>query len=48
MSYYGRQQNQKRSEATEQEALIAWCGWQQNQHPELMIRIIPSRFVVCQ
>lgn len=37
MSYYGRQQNQKRSEATEQEALIAWCGWQQNQHPELKL-----------
>jgi len=37
MNYYTRQQNKKRSEATEQEALIAWCGWMVNQHPELKL-----------
>ena len=35
MGYYRRQQDRKRSEATEQEALIMWCGWQQAKHPEL-------------
>jgi hypothetical protein len=37
MGYYSRQQNRKRSEATEQEALITWCGWQQPKHPELKL-----------
>ena len=37
MRYYIRQQNRKRSEATEQEAVISWCGWQQSQHPELKL-----------
>lgn len=37
MGYYTRQQNRKRSEATEQEALITWCGWMMNQHPELKL-----------
>lgn len=37
MGYYTRQQNRKRSEATEQETLIAWCGWQLNKYPELKL-----------
>lgn len=37
MGYYTGQQNRKRSEAAEQEALIAWCGWQQVKHPELKL-----------
>ena len=37
MNYYTRQQNRRRSEATEQETLIAWCGWQQAKHPELKL-----------
>ena len=37
MSYYKRLQNTKRSEATEQEQVINWCGWQQAQHPELKL-----------
>ncbi len=35
MGYYNRQQNRKRSEATEQEAVIQWCNWQQRKYPEL-------------
>lgn len=43
MGYYSRQQNRKRSEATEQEALIQWCGYQQGQYPELkLIYHIPN------
>ena len=37
MSYYIRSQNRKRSEATEQEALIEWCGWHEGRHPELKL-----------
>lgn len=37
MNYYKRQQNRKRSEATEQETLIQWCGWQQGKYPELKL-----------
>lgn len=37
MGYYTRQQNRKRSEATEQETLIQWCGWQQSKYPELKL-----------
>jgi len=37
MGYYNRQQYRKRSEATEQEELITWCGWMMNQHPELKL-----------
>lgn len=37
MSYYTRQQNRKRSEATEQEALIEWCGWKKGTFPELKL-----------
>lgn len=43
MSYYTRQQNRRRSEATEQETLIQWCGWQQSKCPELkLIYHIPN------
>lgn len=43
MSYYLKQQNRKRSEATEQEALILWCGQEQDKYPELkMIYHIPN------
>lgn len=43
MSYYARQQNRRRSEATEQETVIQWCGWQQASHPELkLIYHIPN------
>lgn len=43
MSYYTRQQARKRSEATEQEALIAWCMVFENRYPELkMIFHIPN------
>lgn len=43
MGYFTRQQTRKRSEATEQEALIVWCGWQQAKHPELkLIYHIPN------
>lgn len=37
MGYYNRQQNRKRSEATEQERLISWAGWQHNKYPELKL-----------
>ena len=37
MSYYTRQQNRRRGEATEQETLIQWCGWQQSKYPELKL-----------
>ena len=37
MGYYNRIQNRKRSEATEQERLISWAGWQQNRFPELKL-----------
>ena len=37
MGYYKRQQYRKRSEAAEQEAVIAWCGWMEKQHPELKL-----------
>jgi len=43
MGYYKRQQNRKRSEATEQEALMEWCVWQQGKYPELgLIYHIPN------
>ena len=43
MSYYTRQQNRRRSEATEQETVIQWCEWQQASHPELkLIHHIPN------
>jgi hypothetical protein len=43
MSYYTKQQNRRRSEATEQETLIQWCGWQQGKYPELkLIYHIPN------
>ena len=29
MGYYKRQQYRKRSEATEQETVIQWCGWEE-------------------
>lgn len=35
MDYHTRQQYRKRSEATEQEMVIQWCGWQEGKHPEL-------------
>lgn len=34
---YNRQQYRKRSEATEQERVVAWCGWRQQRHPELKL-----------
>lgn len=37
MGYYTRQQNRRRSEATEQETLIVWCGWHEAKHPELKL-----------
>ena len=37
MSYYRRQQNRKKSEATEQEALISWCRVFENRYPELKL-----------
>ena len=37
MGYYRAQQYRKRSEATEQEAVIEWCGWMERQHPELKL-----------
>lgn len=37
MSYYIRQQYRKRSEATEQETVIQWCGWHERKHPELKL-----------
>lgn len=43
MGYYTRQQNRRRSEATEQETVIQWCGWQQGKYPELkLIYHIPN------
>jgi len=37
------QQNRKRNEATEQEALMQWCSWQQSKYPELaLIYHIPN------
>lgn len=43
MSYYTRQQARRRSEATEQEALITWCRIFENRYPELkMIYHIPN------
>lgn len=35
--YYTRQQYRKRSEATEQETVIQWCGWHEGKHPELKL-----------
>lgn len=32
-----RQQYRKRSEATEQETVIQWCGWHEGKHPELKL-----------
>ena len=37
MGYYKRQQYRKRSEATEQETVIQWCGWHEGKHPELKL-----------
>ncbi len=37
MGYYTRQQYRKRSEATEQETVIQWCGWHEGKHPELKL-----------
>lgn len=37
MKYYTRQQYRKRSEATEQEAVIKWCNRQQRECPELKL-----------
>lgn len=37
MGYYTRQQNRKQSEATEQEKVVTWCGWWQQEHPELKL-----------
>lgn len=37
MGYIQRQQNRKRSEATEQETLIVWSEWQQGKFPELKL-----------
>lgn len=37
MGYYKRQQYRKRSEATEQEAVIQWCSWHEGKHPELKL-----------
>ena len=37
MGYYKRQQYRKRSEATEQEAVIQWCGWHEGKRPELKL-----------
>ena len=37
MGYYTRQQYRKRSEATEQETVIQWCGWHERKHPELKL-----------
>lgn len=43
MSYYTRQQYRKRSEATEQEALITWCRIFERRYPELeMIYHVPN------
>ncbi len=43
MSFYRGQQNRKKSEATEQETLIAWCRLQQSEYPELrLIYHIPN------
>lgn len=43
MSYYTRQQYRKRSEATEQEALITWCRIFESRYPELeMIYHVPN------
>lgn len=43
MSYYTRQQNRKRSEATEQESLIGWCNLFENRYPELgLIYHVPN------
>lgn len=37
MGYYTRQQYRKRSEATEQETVIQWCGWHEGKYPELKL-----------
>lgn len=37
MKYDTKQQSQKRSEKTEQETVIQWCGWQQGKYPELKL-----------
>ena len=43
MSYYTRQQYRKRSEATEQEALITWCRIFESRYQELeMIYHVPN------
>lgn len=43
MGYYRYMQNRKRSEATEQERVINWCGYNADRHPELkLIYHIPN------
>lgn len=43
MGYYRYMQNRKRSEATEQERVISWCGYNADRHPELkLIYHIPN------
>ena len=43
MGYYNRMQNRKRSEATEQERVIAWCTFNAARHPELdLIYHVPN------
>lgn len=43
MGYYNRMQNRKRSEATEQERVIAWCAFNAARHPELdLIYHVPN------
>ncbi len=43
MGYYTRQQYRRRSEATEQEALITWCRIFESRYPELeMIYHVPN------
>ncbi len=37
MGYDKRQQYRKRSEATEQESVIQWCGWNEGKYPELKL-----------
>lgn len=43
MGYYRYMQNRKRSEATEQERVVNWCGYNTDRHPELkLIYHIPN------
>lgn len=43
MGYYRYMQNRKRSEDTEQERVINWCGYNADRHPELkLIYHIPN------